>query len=137
MGGCASDVAQDGRAFDVLRYILLQASAQHQERWVPEIRETALSVYRSMSPLFAVQQSMNLLSEFPERDDLHVIICAICTWPKEVYAQSKPFAWLQGMKRKGYGFEVQRALFERLAEAAPDAESVERIKECLEQLRRN
>jgi hypothetical protein len=126
----------DGRPLDLLRSILLQAPEEARQRWAHRVRDTALSVYVAARSPFSVQQSLNILGEFSEIEDLDRIVSAITTWPKDRYAYAKPLNWLYGLKSKGHLFEVQRTLVGALAEVdAP--EIVERLTECLEHVRRS
>jgi len=126
----------DGRPLDLLRYILLQASEVDRAQWHGTVREKAVSICRSAQSVFGVQQALNFLGEFPEPEDIELIIWTISAWPPDLYTHARPLQWLQGLKRQGHLFQAQQALFRRI-ESAQDGQTVERIKECLESLRRN
>lgn len=126
------------RPFDLLRYLLVQASQVEKEKWVPLIREKALALFESCTPAHPaslLQQGINFLSEFPDPRDLEVIARAIAHWPKELYAQARPLPWLGALKSKGYSLDVQRKLIAMLEDAL-DQETTDRIKGALDHLRR-
>jgi hypothetical protein len=135
LGGRLSE-PRDGRPLDLIRYILLQASDEDRLKWVPEAREKALALCLSTQSGFVAQQAMSLVSEFPEERDVDTILWIVNSWPRELYLQAKPLTWLAGLKGLGHLFLVQKALLDRLAEG-DNQELEERIKECLEHLRRN
>lgn len=135
LGGRIADAA-DGRPLDLLRYILLQASAEDRAQWRSKVREKAVSICRSAESVFGVLQALNLLGEFTEAEDVELIVWIISSWPPDLYTHARPLQWLHGLKSQGHLFLVQQALFKGI-ESAQDAQIVERIKECLESVRRS
>lgn len=128
--------ADEGRPLDLLRYILLQASEEDRAHWVKAARETALSICRAAPSASAVQQAQNFLSAFSEPEDIGVIVWIVTTWSKELYLHARPLSWLDGLRSAGHRFPAQQAFVRQLQEVK-DQEIIERIKECLEHLRRN
>ncbi len=80
--------------------------------------------------------TLNFLGEFPEAEDVELIVSIINAWPPDVNTHARPLQWLQGLKSRGHLFQAQQALFKSI-QSAQDAQIVERIKECLESLRRS
>ncbi len=126
----------NARPFDLLSYLLSRSSDEDKNKWVPLVREKAMAIWQNMQPPAAVQQAMNFLSQFPQIGDVDIIVSYITTLRKDLYAQAQPLHWLREIKNAGYPWQIQRRLL-TILEETQDGEIRERIRGCLEFLRRN